>query len=99
MPITAPHMHHASSPVSFTAEELEKHFAPQHIDDSLGGAIPIEQLWSFEGYGQRMQELDAQAAASLQAAQAAVAAGGKQGKPSADEVALTADFEQHVTVI
>lgn len=80
-------------------EELEKHFDPQHIDDSLGGAIPIEQLWSFESYGQRMQELDAQAAASLQAAQAAVAAGGKQGKPSADEVALTADFEQHVTVI
>ncbi|KAL4855262.1 Phosphatidylinositol transfer protein 3 [Chlorella vulgaris] len=84
---------------STSPEELEKHFDPQHIDDSLGGAIPIEQLWSFEGYGQRMQELDAQAAASLQAAQAAVAAGAKQGKPSADEVALTADFEQHVTVI
>jgi hypothetical protein len=58
------------------AEALSKHFDPQHIDDSLGGAIPIAQLWQMEAYGQRMQALDAQAAAALAAQEAAA---GKAG--------------------
>ena len=39
------------------AEALAKHFDPAHIDDSLGGRIPIAELWSFEQYGQRMAAL------------------------------------------
>ncbi|KAL4449426.1 hypothetical protein ABPG77_007070 [Micractinium sp. CCAP 211/92] len=54
-------------------EALAKHFNPAHIDDSLGGQIPIAKLWSFELYGQRMAELDSQAAAELAAAAAAPA--------------------------
>ena len=42
------------------AEALAKHFDPQHIDDSLGGHIPIEQLFDYEGYGERMKAMDAQ---------------------------------------
>lgn len=29
---------------SMPAEELSRHFDPQHIDDSLGGAIPVGQV-------------------------------------------------------
>ena len=78
------------------AEELEKHFNLQHIDDSLGGAIPEAQLWSFEGYGERMQALDAAAAAAVQAAEEAVREGARL---SPEEEALNAEFEKHVVVI
>lgn len=77
-------------------EELEKHFNLQHIDDSLGGAIPEAQLWSFEGYGERMQALDAAAAAAVQAAEEAVREGARL---SPEEEALNAEFEKHVVVI
>lgn len=42
---------HASAP----AEALAKHFDPQHIDDSLGGQIPVAQLWQQDKYAQRMK--------------------------------------------
>ncbi|PRW60765.1 random slug 5-like [Chlorella sorokiniana] len=52
-------------------EALAKHFNPQHIDDSLGGQIPVAQLWQQDKYAQRMKVLDAEAAAGLAAAAAA----------------------------
>lgn len=66
------------------AEALAKHFDPAHIDDSLGGQIPIAQLWSFDLYGQRMADLDAQASAALASAAAppSPAAGGRSPLPS-----------------
>lgn len=66
------------------AEALAKHFDPAHIDDSLGGQIPIAELWSFEQYGQRMAGLDAEAAAELAAATAAPAPAGRRSPLPSD---------------
>ncbi|PSC75046.1 random slug 5-like [Micractinium conductrix] len=87
-------------------EALAKHFDPQHIDDSLGGHIPIEQLFDYEGYGERMKAMDAQAAAVLAAAQAeadaaeaAAAEAAKARRPSDSAAELDAEFERHVVDI
>lgn len=37
------------------AEALAKHFNPAHIDDSLGGQIPVGQLWQQDKYAERMK--------------------------------------------
>lgn len=84
-------------------DDLAKHFDPAHLDDTIGGSIPIAELWKFEAYGQHMEVLDAQAAADLEAAEAeAAAASSKMGgtpEEEAADAALSADFERNVVVM
>lgn len=79
--------------ISRCAEELGKHFPLQHLDTPLGGSIPEGEMWNFDAYGQRMAKLDAEAAADIKAAEEARAAMG------AEQAALSAEFEAHVTVM
>jgi polyribonucleotide 5'-hydroxyl-kinase len=37
---------------------LGEHFYMEHIDDTLGGGMPLEDLWDFEEYGEKMKAAD-----------------------------------------
>ncbi|KAL6772061.1 hypothetical protein ACKKBG_A28800 [Auxenochlorella protothecoides x Auxenochlorella symbiontica] len=39
-------------------EILREYFNPEHLDDSMGGKVPIDDAWNTEAYGKRMSALD-----------------------------------------
>eukprot|EP00887_Chlorella_sp_A99_P003143 scaffold9.g3143.t1 len=47
---------------------MTRYFDMSDLDDSLGGEVPIAELWSYERYEVRMRQVDAQLDARLAAA-------------------------------
>lgn len=49
-------LRHKTPEDAYTA--MEEHFDMDHIDETLGGKIALESLWSFELYGEKMKMMD-----------------------------------------
>ncbi|KFM24771.1 Random slug protein 5, partial [Auxenochlorella protothecoides] len=41
-----------------SSQILREYFNPEHLDDSMGGKVPIDDAWNTEAYGKRMSALD-----------------------------------------
>lgn len=77
------------------AARLPAHFDPAHIDDSLGGQLPLAGLWDYARYEQRMLALEAALpdAAAGAAIEAAAEAEAEEEKDAAEAPAAAAAAE------
>ncbi len=54
-----------------------------HLDETLGGEIPIEKLWDYDAYGERMRRMDAEHREQLEAGGGSAAAPAAPAAPAA----------------
>ena len=67
-PVTREKLVFLRGEVAEAAEALARQFELEHLDESLGGALPDDGMWDVEAYGERMKHWDEERAKHLELA-------------------------------